>query len=220
MSLPHEDLARWGEALSGRELFCPKDTLLIPLPAPTLRWLRSIHARAVEAARITPDALANPLTASALEHELVQVLVTCLSACEIGEERSVAPQGTRVVARFQQYLEGRAAESVYLSEICLAVGVSARMLRRYYQEILGVSPVRYLWLRRMHLERQRLLHADPVSATVTAIATNLGFWELGRFSVEYRSLFGEAPSAALRGDRKAAGSGAADFDSAVHFIRQ
>ena len=61
-----------------------------------------------------------------------------------------------------------------------------------------MSPTRYLWLRRMHLARRALRRADPVVATVTNIATNYGFWELGRFSVAYRSLFGESPSAALR----------------------
>jgi AraC-like DNA-binding protein len=60
-----------------------------------------------------------------------------------------------------------------------------------------MSPIRYLWLRRMHLAHRALRAADPAASTVTEIATNHGFWELGRFSVAYRSLFGESPSASL-----------------------
>ena len=50
----------------------------------------------------------------------------------------------------------------------------------------------------MHLARHALLLASEGEATVTAIAMAHGFWQLGRFSVDYRGLFGEAPSATLR----------------------
>ena len=48
-----------------------------------------------------------------------------------------------------------------------------------------------------HLARRALAHADPAKTTVTNVATGYGFWELGRFSVAYRKLFGEAPSTTL-----------------------
>ena len=60
-----------------------------------------------------------------------------------------------------------------------------------------MGPKRFLLLRRMHLARRALREA-PADATVTDIATEFGFWELGRFAVEYKALFGEAPSETLR----------------------
>jgi hypothetical protein len=43
-----------------------------------------------------------------------------------------------------------------------------------------------------------LLRAGSSTTTVTRIATDHGFWELGRFSVNYRAMFGETPPATLR----------------------
>ncbi len=85
-----------------------------------------------------------------------------------------------------------------MADLCAAVGASYWTLRDCCLEYLGMSPKRYLWMRRMNLARRALWRADPEKATVTEIATNYGFWELGRFSVAYRSLFGESPSIALR----------------------
>jgi AraC-like DNA-binding protein len=50
----------------------------------------------------------------------------------------------------------------------------------------------------MQLVRRALLGADSSKTKVTRIVTDHGFWELGRFSVAYRTLFGETPSETLR----------------------
>jgi AraC-like DNA-binding protein len=198
LSLAHEDLAAAGEAIAGRELICPSDTRLLRLPAALATRLMAAHARAIAIVGKTPEVLANRAAATALEHELTHILVSCLASDRPEEHRPAGWQRARIVTRFQDFLESRRDEPVYLAEICSAIGASERTLRSVCQEVLGVGPVRYLWLRRMHLARQALLHADPAAATVTGIATDQGFWELGRFSVEYRALFGELPSASLR----------------------
>jgi hypothetical protein len=50
----------------------------------------------------------------------------------------------------------------------------------------------------MHLVRCALALADPTRMTVTDVATEYGFWELGRISVAYRNLLGESRSVTLR----------------------
>ena len=85
-----------------------------------------------------------------------------------------------------------------MADLAAQIGVTYWTLRHCCLEYLGMSPKRYLWLRRMHLVRRALPRADAERTTVTEITTDYGFWEFGRFSVAYRSLFGESPSTALR----------------------
>ena len=68
---------------------------------------------------------------------------------------------------------------------------------------IGLSPQRYLWLRRMNLVRRALALANPnrLANSVTGIASDYGFTEFGCFSVQYRAMYGESPSATLRQSR-------------------
>lgn len=74
-----------------------------------------------------------------------------------------------------------------------------RTLRACCYESLGMGAKRYLLLRRMNLARHALRNADTATTMVTDIAANLGFWNFGRFSAEYKAVFGEAPHMSLRG---------------------
>jgi AraC-like DNA-binding protein len=196
MSFAHADLAAAGEAIAGREITGPLETYFARPPTEHLARLRTLHAQTVALARTAPERLAAPAVGRALEQELTHAMISALS--DAAERRWLPGQHARIVNRFQEFLEAKADEPVYIAEICAAIGASERTLRTCCQEVLGVGPVRFLWLRRMYLARQDLLHADASTTTVTQIATMHGFWELGRFSVEYRALFGEPPSTSLR----------------------
>jgi len=197
MSPTPKDLAEAGTAIVGHELTAPRETRIVrPAPALMAR-LRTLHKAACQFAKDAPEALAHPATAKALEQELVRAMVACLAG-PLAKSKKRGGYHFQVIGRFEDFLAARQYEPVYLAEICAAIGVSERTLRSCCQEHLGMGPMHYLWLRRMHLARSSLLGAGSAVKTVTEIATAHGFWELGRFSVEYRALFGESPSATLK----------------------
>jgi transcriptional regulator GlxA family with amidase domain len=82
--------------------------------------------------------------------------------------------------------------------LCSAIGVPERTLRVCCTEFLGMSPTRYLLLRRLNMARSALRRADPATASVAEIARSCQFQEPGRFAVTYRTIFGEMPSSTLR----------------------
>ena len=197
LTLPVEDLSATGYALAGRDLTGGSLTrLAYPKPAHMARVVR-LRATAQRLAEVAPDTLAHPDVSNALEDELVRAMVACLA-----DEASARPTSgwrhhTAVISRFEELLAANRDRPLHLTEICAAVGASQRTLETCCEEHLGMGPIRYLWLRRMHLARRALIGADPSNTTVTQIATGHGFWELGRFAVSYKRLFGESPSATL-----------------------
>lgn len=104
----------------------------------------------------------------------------------------------QIVDRLEQFLRAHVDEPIQLAQLCNATGVSERSLRNACHAVCGTSPKRYLTRRRMEAVREALAAASPGS-TVTRIATDYGFFELGRFAATYSSLFGERPSETLRG---------------------
>jgi AraC-like DNA-binding protein len=196
LSLSTDDLAAFGRALVGRDLNEHSGSRMMrPEPAAMSRLLR-LHEATGHLAETAPEVLAIPAVAKGMEQALVCAMVACLT--DTAATKSCRPSQQTVLRQFEQVLEANLDEPLYLPEICAAIGVQGRTLRRLCQEHLGVSPHRYLWLRRMDQTRRALILADPRAKTVTEIAANHGFWEFGRFAVTYKQLFGEAPSVTLR----------------------
>ena len=160
--------------------------------------LQRLHAAAGHLAEEAPEIIANPDAARGLEQALIEAMVGCLAIKRTSENSLAQGQHAIVMRRFRRMMEENPEQPLYIPEICKAIRVSERTLRICCQEHLGMGPKRYLLLRRMHLARRALRRAAPGAATVTETATRFGFWQLGRFAVEYQVLFGETPSATLR----------------------
>ena len=198
MSLTPEDLAAASEAIIGRPLTPPSFPRWTSPPAPVASRLLRLHEAAGHLAKTAPDILAKPEVARAIEEALVEAMILCLTEGHSDDVRNVHRHRARVMRRLEEVLTSTPDRPLYMPQLCTTVGASYTTLRDCCQDYLGMSPKRYLWLRRMQLVRRALRIADAEKTTVTEIATDYGFWELGRFAVAYRSVFGEAPSAALR----------------------
>ncbi len=171
--------------------------IIHPRPELMSRLLK-LHKVVGQLAHETPDILQVPEVLRALESELVHTMTRCLAERGVVETSTGHRRHNAIIARFEEFLAANSDQPLYLTEICAAIGVAERTLRGACEEHVGMGPIRFLTLRRMHLVRRALLQADPSKSTVTRIVTAHGFWELGRFSVSYRALFGESPSETLR----------------------
>jgi AraC-like DNA-binding protein len=196
ISLTPATLMSASQALVGYEISAPKATQLIRTAPPLMERLLKLHDAATQLAATVPDILANPEVSRAIEQELLRALIACLADSSPIKEPSHNRRA--VQRRFHQVVEANQDEPLYLAEICAAIGATERTLRYACMEYLGMSPHRYLWLRRMNLVKRALTSAHPAAETVTAIANDHGFSELGRFAAAYRTLYGESPSATLK----------------------
>jgi AraC-like DNA-binding protein len=201
VSLPVEDAKSSASTIAGCELMPPRQRMLTAPPAAAMAKLQRLHTMAGQLASQTPEIIENTEAARGLEQALIQAVVACLGAADVGTEEAAKRRHSTIMRRFHAAIQEHPDEAIYIPAICRATNVAQRTLNVCCHETLGMSPKRYLLLRRMYLARQALRRSGPANATVTGVATTLGFFDLGRFAVQYRALFGETPSATLRASR-------------------
>jgi len=109
-------------------------------------------------------------------------------------ERPIAP---RDMKRAVDFMQAMLASPIGIAEIAEAAGIAGRTLFKHFHDVYGISPMRYLRNARFEKVRDALARAE-LEESVTEIAMAWGFHHMGRFSVEYRSRFGERPSDTLK----------------------
>src|SRR5450432_3503145 len=119
------------------------------------------------------------------------------------------------LVRALAWLRGHLSEPIQLEALAQVAGVRPRTLETHFKIFLGTTPLG--WVRRMRLARarQEMLHPG-LEDTVTDVALNSGFGQLGRFAAEYRRAFGELPSTTMQRARSSLQNGTdMDLDEAI-----
>lgn len=142
----------------------------------------------------------SPETLEQLQKAFVERVVTILLAGDndLTRERDSLSSTGWVLLQAREYFEENRGTPIRLADVCRAVGVSQRMLQIAFADGLGITPMKYLKLRRLHLVRERLQSTTADEVTVTVAAREAGFVDLSRFARDYKELFGQLPSETQR----------------------
>ncbi len=104
------------------------------------------------------------------------------------------PDRISLAGRAEKYIHDNLKKNLSIKTICRFIGTSERSLRMGFRERYGVSPKSFIQMMRLNGARKELLADNPVTET----ALSWGFGHLGRFSEQYRAMFGELPSETKR----------------------
>ena len=193
LSLSHDDLAVAGEAIAGRDVICPSDTQLI---APSHAMLTGTRGHSISDSQDGLNITGNsypPAVAKALEQKIIRALVMSLAV----RSATGAPMATGTACPDRQPLPGIPRIAVGRARLSRRDLWGDRRFRAHAAHMLSGSVGR----RSCPLS----LAAPDASGTASAAACRYfggkrhrgrdraRIWELGRFSVEYRTLFGELP---------------------------
>ncbi len=110
-------------------------------------------------------------------------------------ERISRPE--RIVQLAEERFMESDGEPISLADLCAAAGVEKSALWKAFHRVCGLSPLAYLHKRRLMRARSLLVNGENERGQVKRAALSAGFTEFGRFSVEYRQIFGESPSSTL-----------------------
>ncbi len=144
----------------------------------------------------------HPLALAEFEQAMIVTFLSALhhnySHLLLRRGRSVSPWQVR---RAEEYIESNWDQPLTVEALALVTGVSTRSLFLSFQRSRGYSPMDFV--KRVRLAHARKMLGQPEEATsVTNVAFDCGFGNLGHFANYYRQRFGEAPSATLQRSRR------------------
>jgi AraC family transcriptional regulator, ethanolamine operon transcriptional activator len=158
------------------------------------RWISSIISSAPETLRRSPGALERVLPAMLLDR-MSEICRQAGHGTIVHLHQSYAHS---LFSRARKRVDDLPDDGLSVAALADELRVPQHVLRQAFIQSTGISP--RVWLRQHRLGRARraMLRPDGQTRTVAQIATEAGFFHLGRFAAYYAETFHETPIETLR----------------------
>jgi AraC-like DNA-binding protein len=146
----------------------------------------------------------HPLALAELEQS---VIVSFLCANPHDESRLLdrEPAGAAPwqVRRAEEYIEAHWDQPITVEALAVATGASGRSIFHFFRASRGYAPMVFVKQVRLRHARRMLMMPNKTTS-VTSVAFDCGFTNLGHFAKDYGECFGELPSETLNRTKGAA----------------
>lgn len=171
---------------------------MIQLPT-TLARYRSYMQELIQLIKQRSPLLQDPDFCQLIADDVLPLLIDAIPRQAPPYSLRPAPrQATQLVRRARDYIAGHIHEPLTLKDLYTALGVSRRTLFYSFENVFGLTPMEYIKVQRLQGLHQSLLAAEPTTTKVTTLARKWGFWHSGQLAKDYKTMFGELPSATLQ----------------------
>jgi len=186
-----QEAAALGLPISGGQVASSADQYLIQNGD-----LKKIRAVVLGLLRVTSQDQCSKHIVNELQNDLIHLLVRSVADPDALTIKSNYSQRHRAVERALDFIRTNSSTNS-LKEIYEYSGISYRTLNRAFKERFGVSPKQYIVAMKL-VEVRKVLVTSGSTVRITDVASDWGFWHLGRFASDYKRMFGELPSDTLR----------------------
>ena len=104
----------------------------------------------------------------------------------------------KLIAQAETQMLANLDRPVTLKQLANNLESSSSALSYGFQDLFGMSPMRYLKARRLNAVRQRLKASDPKNCNIAILASEFWFYSPSHFTRDYKTMFGELPSETLQ----------------------
>ncbi|NES79666.1 MAG: helix-turn-helix transcriptional regulator [Okeania sp. SIO1H6] len=144
-----------------------------------------------------PTWFQNPHIEKLVADDFVPLLISQIPIKLNSKSFLKASRREKLIAQAEKEMLTDLEKPLTLKQLAQNLGSSSCALSFGFKDLFGVSPMRYLKVRRLNAVRQLLKAREPENCTISILASKFGFYSPCHFTQDYKAMFGELPSETL-----------------------